>query len=789
MPAVFREVRGERVNAGWVLELPGGGVVFFRPDEARWFSALFFVNVSTAEEHAQPEVEVDDFVVVPPVLVRSTFLRRAGLPEDDLAACISEACTATDPDAPPSLDANKGVLLSIQAWFLTCKLIGVLQYEQQQQRQHHAPVTVTVDGGVAHLTRNSVFESVGQRRPPLPTFADDDQAAAATPPSPHVHLGLRVICLPASGSPTAYAPDSGGGSGGGSNSGVTWFELVLHELVPGSTQPGAVVTTVERRFRDFEWLRERLRLTVPGLIVPPLPPKSKPWSSTVDTTERAAGLQRFLDWLLRHPRLVEGSVFRSFELELLLKASGDGLERAKSVLPAAGQGAHLELDFHVESQLSTQLGGTFGSTCGRLLAESMFASSGGAMVMLGAVSMGSALGTAGALAAAAVHSAQHESKQAQLASYRQASNKVIGSISRLSWSILTWAQHSARYMLHSPTLEDMTGSPLRGGAPPVFPAHHADDQPYDGFDRAAETRKAVLHTPLAAAASKADALTTASEARDDAVRAISTGVVLWTLCDPEAGKAARQTAPAVAAAAANGVENSKLSQAHRQQRSVPPPAPALQLPPATPGPGQSLREVLRFHVGVAESERDMADGRKRLVARIHCINDTLAERLRARGDEPTPRPQSPRSLIAGGEWSGSVSTAQEVHAEQARRDELRLRCQRIAAAYPIEVAVADAERIRDVRPALLALVWKRATMARVARDAAGDLLDCLDPSPEELRDSRERIGTVGDSIGPRAAGLPTFGSGPWLLLPTPPPTAPSVLRRPPPTAVDEDLPA
>lgn len=69
----------------------------------------------------------------------------------------------------------------------------------------------------------------------------------------------------------------------------------------------------ERRYSDFNWLREELGLSYPGCIIPPIPDKQM--LGTLDTQfveSRKRGLQKFLNRIASHPTLSEARQFVKF---------------------------------------------------------------------------------------------------------------------------------------------------------------------------------------------------------------------------------------------------------------------------------------------------------------------------------------------------------------------------------------------------------------------------------------------------------------------------------------------
>ena len=96
---------------------------------------------------------------------------------------------------------------------------------------------------------------------------------------------------------------------------------------------------VLRRFSDFEWCRERLRRSRPGVVVPPLL-SPKRWANNTShdfVRERMESLTRFANRVVAHPKL-RGSL----EVQALLDASPAGLAAARALLDGADGAAEEE---------------------------------------------------------------------------------------------------------------------------------------------------------------------------------------------------------------------------------------------------------------------------------------------------------------------------------------------------------------------------------------------------------------------------------------------------------------
>ena len=80
-----------------------------------------------------------------------------------------------------------------------------------------------------------------------------------------------------------------------------------------------VVTTeplgwsVDRRYSEFTWLRECLAQTLPGIYLPPVPPKKNRGRFQEDSIiKRQRFLQRFVEDLLRHPLFRRSTILETF---------------------------------------------------------------------------------------------------------------------------------------------------------------------------------------------------------------------------------------------------------------------------------------------------------------------------------------------------------------------------------------------------------------------------------------------------------------------------------------------
>lgn len=85
---------------------------------------------------------------------------------------------------------------------------------------------------------------------------------------------------------------------------VLAFQLTTFCLVGVVRSPGALRTTVERRFKHFEWLHERLQTKYPCLCVPPIPDfKFLSKFGEDSQSKKTERLQRWVNRVMRHPVL------------------------------------------------------------------------------------------------------------------------------------------------------------------------------------------------------------------------------------------------------------------------------------------------------------------------------------------------------------------------------------------------------------------------------------------------------------------------------------------------------
>ena len=77
--------------------------------------------------------------------------------------------------------------------------------------------------------------------------------------------------------------------------------------------------SVYRRYRDFEWLHQALRLRFPACVIPPIPPKNALGKWYNDESEqilkRKLGLQRFLRKVSQHRLVCDSDDLKGFLTE------------------------------------------------------------------------------------------------------------------------------------------------------------------------------------------------------------------------------------------------------------------------------------------------------------------------------------------------------------------------------------------------------------------------------------------------------------------------------------------
>lgn len=97
--------------------------------------------------------------------------------------------------------------------------------------------------------------------------------------------------------------------------------------------------TVQRRYRDFVWLHDRLCTIYPGVVIPPVPGKRIVGNMEDSFVEaRRQALMEYLSRVVHHPRLVQ-----SFDVSTFLTASTDGLEALKSIIETGVSRGQMDL--------------------------------------------------------------------------------------------------------------------------------------------------------------------------------------------------------------------------------------------------------------------------------------------------------------------------------------------------------------------------------------------------------------------------------------------------------------
>ncbi|CAN0380956.1 unnamed protein product, partial [Ectocarpus sp. 12 AP-2014] len=139
-------------------------------------------------------------------------------------------------------------------------------------------------------------------------------------------------------------PAAGGGEEGGQLEVTVYSHRVVGEgygshteytVLANASLPGFARREMEvaRRFSDFRWLHSCFQ-AIPGVLVPPLPPSKWAGSSSRDfVAERMKGLQRYMTRVAQHPILSRHYVFQVF-----LEGTPRGLRAAKALLPARVSG-------------------------------------------------------------------------------------------------------------------------------------------------------------------------------------------------------------------------------------------------------------------------------------------------------------------------------------------------------------------------------------------------------------------------------------------------------------------
>ena len=85
-------------------------------------------------------------------------------------------------------------------------------------------------------------------------------------------------------------------------------KFTLYELLPSFSQ-----TPVERRYKHFDWLHERLSIKYGLIAIPPIPEKKLHNIYKDEFIEyRCVQFQKFVDWICSHPILSDSDVWMHF---------------------------------------------------------------------------------------------------------------------------------------------------------------------------------------------------------------------------------------------------------------------------------------------------------------------------------------------------------------------------------------------------------------------------------------------------------------------------------------------
>lgn len=337
-------------------------MIFFRAEEVRLSEATFRITLLDVSDVpcTTSACSADDAEVM---------LRRAGIDDHVLQQILHVACLVSGGDEE---SVQRDSTVTREGWFVLCKLVGLVQEAQTlgagndvagsvRGRASSSPPSPASpldaamaaprggDGGggsergelvsLAALVARSLREAGGGRPLPLPNFnVAFGPSPPSVPPQPPRTLGRRrrdaghVPTPPCNEAELQVRLLSPRVRERGPYGTTSFTEYTVYTRTSLPWYPRREIT-VQRRFSDFEWLHERLRLVFHGTILPPLPPKR--WVNNVDADfvrERMEWLARYMARLSQHPRLLS-----SFELQVMLTASRDGLESAKAIMPAAGQ--------------------------------------------------------------------------------------------------------------------------------------------------------------------------------------------------------------------------------------------------------------------------------------------------------------------------------------------------------------------------------------------------------------------------------------------------------------------
>ncbi|CAM9414245.1 unnamed protein product [Phaeothamnion confervicola] len=274
------------------LAVSGGHKVEFSHVETSVFSLLF----QTCDMDGDGVVGGDAAAV---------FFRRSGLPEPTLKEIWALAC-----------GGQPVASLSLEAWFVACKLCALAQ------------------GG--HDCMLQALSAAGTALP-LPDFDLSSPALPLPPPAPPASPRLATQKAAGDGREEELTVTiEGHATAGEGYTSYTAFRLRTHTTMARYARRDVAVS---RRFRDFQWLHGCFS-RIGGTLLPPLPEKRIIGNANETfIAERTKWLERYIARVTRHPLLRP-----SFELQVFLTASPQGLAAAKALLPWGSRSAAAAVD-------------------------------------------------------------------------------------------------------------------------------------------------------------------------------------------------------------------------------------------------------------------------------------------------------------------------------------------------------------------------------------------------------------------------------------------------------------
>lgn len=456
--------------------------------------------------------------------------------------------------------------------------------------------------------------------------------------------------------------------------------------------------TVIRRFSDFEWLHERLRLVYHGIILPPLPPKRLVKNVDKDfIRERMDGLGRYMARLVRHPRLVH-----SFELQTFLSASREGIDAAKGLMPAAGQVGKLDLGPVGVAGVAAGAAGAFAAKARHLATNQTVESVGSAVVGIWG-SLRKSIGFPGApgppppplpdenfVRLAEVREEYHVHFAKALG---KADNhyKVKRSLAHEAWR----AGDRLRAAFATAGGEEGPLSGLGGTDPGALASQDVPSEAWTG-----DGGSAGLHSLDPSAAERA--LPAVQIDREHRIGGVH---------PPQDGDLALDTLAELTHVFGVGLERVSKAQFTNLDREL------------------DFVEAMRFQCGLHQSEKAMINDREAAVRELH---EASAMQERHRQDLQSIR-------VSTVEGSNKMAIAMDqMRTTEVRVIDARTRLEAISASYSEEVGWCDAERVRDLKASLLDFVHLQIQQAQTA-GSLRQVLDGLAPTDDELKASQERI--------------------------------------------------